>query len=63
MFFTQGLKTNWAELHKEFLLLPMLTDTVPKMKRKTMLEKQLNNLEKDIDLLERNPSIYVSQDV
>ncbi|KAL4113086.1 hypothetical protein QTP88_016776 [Uroleucon formosanum] len=58
-----GLKTNWAELHKEFLLLPMLTDTVPKMKRKTMLEKQLNNLEKDIDLLERNPSIYVCQDV
>ncbi|XP_022171486.1 enkurin-like [Myzus persicae] len=57
-----GLKTNWAELHKEFLLLPMLTDTVPKMKRKTMLEKQLNNLEKDIDLLERNPSIYVCQD-
>jgi len=62
VFFTQGLKTNWAELHKEFLLLPMLTDTVPKMKRKTMLEKQLNDLEKDIDLLERNPSIYVCQD-
>lgn len=58
----QGLKTNWAELHKEFLLLPMVTDTMPKMKRKTMLEKQLNNLEKDIDLLERNSSIYVCQD-
>ncbi|XP_025419208.1 enkurin [Sipha flava] len=59
----KGLKTNWAELHKEFLLLPMLTDTMPKMKRKTMLEKQLNNLEKDIDLLERNSSIYVRQDL
>lgn len=60
--FAQGLKTNWAELHKEFLLLPMLTDTMPKMKRKTTLEKELNNLEKDIDLLERNSSIYVCQD-
>ncbi|VVC38184.1 Enkurin domain [Cinara cedri] len=54
-----GLKTNWAELHKEFLLLPVLTDTERKVKRKHMLDKELATLEKDIDMLERNPIIYV----
>ncbi|XP_054287151.1 enkurin isoform X2 [Macrosteles quadrilineatus] len=56
----QGLKKNWEELQKEFQLLPMVTDTVPKIKRKTQLEKQLKDLEKDIDLIERNPVIYVA---
>lgn len=58
----QGLKKNWKELQKEFQLLPMVTDTVPKIKRKTQLEKQLKELEKDIDLIERNPIIYVCRD-
>ncbi|XP_050442625.1 enkurin [Adelges cooleyi] len=57
-----GLKINWAELQKEFQLLPMITDTLPKMKKKTMLEKQLKDLEKDIDLLERSPALYVCRD-
>ncbi|VVC29824.1 Enkurin domain [Cinara cedri] len=56
-----GLKTNWAELYKEFLLLPMITDTVPKINRKSMLDKELGSLEKDIDLLERNLNIYVEE--
>ncbi|KAE9525086.1 hypothetical protein AGLY_014500 [Aphis glycines] len=54
-----GLKANWAELHKQFLLLPILTDSVTKINRKTNLENQLRNLEKDIDLLERYPNLYV----
>lgn len=40
----------------------MVTDTVPKIKRKSQLEKQLKDLEKDIDLIERNPVIYVYHD-
>ncbi|XP_026818303.1 enkurin-like [Rhopalosiphum maidis] len=54
-----GLKINWAELHKQFLLLPMLTDSVTKINRKTNLENQLKSLEKDIDLLEKYPNLYV----
>uniref|UniRef100_A0A1B6E8Q5 Enkurin domain-containing protein n=1 Tax=Clastoptera arizonana TaxID=38151 RepID=A0A1B6E8Q5_9HEMI len=60
MLMLKGLKKNWDELQKEFQLLPMVTDTVPKIKRKTNLEKRLKELEKDIDLIERNPLIYVS---
>lgn len=40
----------------------MVTDTVPKIKRKVQLEKRLKELEKDIDLIERNPIIYVAYD-
>ncbi|XP_025207524.1 enkurin-like [Melanaphis sacchari] len=54
-----GLKTNWAELYKQFLLLPILTDSMTKINRKTNLENQLRNLEKDIDLLERHVTLYV----
>lgn len=53
------MKANWGELYTEFLLLPMVTDSVPKINRKARLENQLNNLEKDINLLERYPSLYV----
>ncbi|XP_022162837.1 enkurin-like [Myzus persicae] len=57
-----GLKTNWAELNRQFLLLPMLTDTVTKIKRKTNLENQLGSLEKDITLLEKYSALYVCND-
>lgn len=39
----------------------MLTDTIPKTKKKETLEKQLKNLEIDIDMLERNSNIYVCE--
>ncbi|KAE9533355.1 hypothetical protein AGLY_009258 [Aphis glycines] len=55
----KGMKANWDELYTEFLLLPMVIDSVPKINRKARLENQLNNLEKDINLLERYPSLYV----
>ncbi|VVC36748.1 Enkurin domain [Cinara cedri] len=54
-----GLKTNWGELHKEFLLLPVYTDTIQKIKRKNNLDKELRSLEKDIEMLERNVPLYV----
>ncbi|CAI6356745.1 unnamed protein product [Macrosiphum euphorbiae] len=57
-----GLKTNWVELNRQFLLLPMLTDSVTKINRKTSLENQLGNLEKDITLLEKYPALYVCDD-
>ncbi|XP_026815950.1 enkurin-like [Rhopalosiphum maidis] len=55
----KGLKSNWDELYTEFLLLPMVTDSVPKVNRKARIENELNNLERDINLLERYPSLYV----
>lgn len=42
--------------------LPILTDTIPKMHRKSKLEADLKQLEKDIVLLERHPYIYVYDD-
>ncbi|KAL4105115.1 hypothetical protein QTP88_020387 [Uroleucon formosanum] len=57
-----GMKANWGELYTTFLLLPMVTDSVPKINRKARLENQLNNLEKDIYLLEKYPSLYVCDD-
>ncbi|XP_075214916.1 enkurin-like [Lycorma delicatula] len=57
----EGLHKNWGDLQKEFQLLPMVTDTIPKIKRKTQLEKELKELEKVIEIVERNPLIYVNE--
>ncbi|KAF9797354.1 hypothetical protein SFRURICE_006336 [Spodoptera frugiperda] len=46
-------------LDKAFLQLPMLTDTIPKILRKTKMEADLKQLEKDIALVESNPYIYI----
>lgn len=62
VFVAQGLKTNWAELNRRFLVFPMVIDTDSKRRRKFDLEKRLTALEKDIDLLERKTAIYVCQD-
>lgn len=58
-FLHQGLKENWAKMQKGYLLLPMLTDTIPKVLKKKKLENQLRELEKDILLVETNPYIYI----
>lgn len=42
--------------------LPILTDTIPKMIRKTQMEAKLLELEKDIRLIEQHPYIYVYDD-
>lgn len=57
----QGLKQNWQELQTVFQGLPMLTDTIPKMKRKEALEQELRQLERDIAIVERNPIIFVDE--
>ncbi|KAJ3662115.1 hypothetical protein Zmor_006474 [Zophobas morio] len=58
----QGLKHNWGELQQQYQGLPILTDTIPKINRKSKLEAELKQLEKDIVLVERHPYIYVYDD-
>ncbi|XP_023937951.2 enkurin [Bicyclus anynana] len=55
----KDLKYNWQLLQKAFLQLPILTDTIPKIHRKTKMEQELKQLEKDIALVESNPYIYI----
>ncbi|KAJ8736792.1 hypothetical protein PYW07_000063 [Mythimna separata] len=55
----EDLKHNWSLMQKAFLQLPMLTDTIPKILRKTKMEAELRQLEKDIALVESNPYIYI----
>jgi len=55
------LKQNWQELTTIFQGLPMMTDTVAKIKRKETLENELRQLEKDIASIEQNPIIYIDQ--
>lgn len=58
----KGLKQNWEELQKQYQGLPILTDTIPKMVRKDRIESNLKQIEKDIQLIERHPYIYVYDD-
>ncbi|XP_023310057.1 enkurin [Anoplophora glabripennis] len=58
----KGLKQNWEELQKQYQGLPILTDTIPKMVRKDRIESNLKQIEKDIQLVERHPYIYVYDD-
>lgn len=57
-----GLKYNWEELQIQYQGLPILTDTIPKILRKSNLEGELKQIEKDIVLVERHPYIYVYKD-
>lgn len=56
------MKKNWEDLQKQYQGLPILTDTIPKKIRKTKMEADLKQLEKDIVLIERHPFIYVYDD-
>jgi hypothetical protein len=40
--------------------LPILTDTIPKIKHKTKLDEELKQLENDIRTIECHPDIYVT---
>lgn len=46
-------------MQKAFLQLPMLTDTTPKIIKKSKMEQELEQLERDIALVETNPYIYI----
>ncbi|KAK0090013.1 hypothetical protein PV325_004146 [Microctonus aethiopoides] len=58
-----GMKKKWDELMRQFQALPFLSDTPPKAKRKSKMEENLKQLEKDIDDIERHPYIYVYDDI
>jgi uncharacterized protein YeeX (DUF496 family) len=50
------------KLNTEFLLLPIITDTISKVRRKTHLERTIKDMEDKIDLLNRKKVFYVRQD-
>jgi len=55
-----GLKSNWEEIHHQYQGLSVVTDTAPKKNRKERMEAEMNQLEKDIELLEKHPKIYIA---
>ena len=55
-----GLKTNWEEIHHQYQGLSVVTDTALKKNRKERMEAEMNQLEKDIELLEKHPKIYIT---
>ncbi|XP_071446253.1 enkurin-like [Hetaerina americana] len=55
----EGLKKDWFQLQTAFQKLPMMIDTIPKIKRKLTLEKELTRLERDIAIIEKHPVIIL----
>lgn len=58
----QGLKHNWSETNKLYSKLPLIVDSVVKIKKKERIEATLTALEKNITMLEENPCVYVFDD-
>ena len=54
-----GLKENWEQLYREYLQMSVVIDTVPKQHRKERLESDMKQLERDVELFELHPIIYV----
>ncbi|XP_018348085.1 PREDICTED: enkurin [Trachymyrmex septentrionalis] len=54
-----GMKQRWEEAMQRFRRLPFLTDTLPKAQKKARIERELQQLEKDIAIVEQHPHIYV----
>ncbi|XP_011053180.1 PREDICTED: enkurin [Acromyrmex echinatior] len=55
----QGMKQRWEEAMQRFRKLPFLVDTMPKAQKKAKLERELQQLEKDIAIIEQHSHIYV----
>lgn len=58
----QGLRSNWEALQQDYKRLPILTDTLPKKARKTHMENELKQIEKDMMFLEINRYIAIQED-
>ncbi|XP_012061428.1 PREDICTED: enkurin [Atta cephalotes] len=54
-----GMKQRWEEAMERFRKLPFLADTLPKAQKKARLERELQQLEKDIAIIEQHSHIYV----
>ncbi|EFN74446.1 Enkurin [Camponotus floridanus] len=58
-----GMKKKWEETMRQFQRLPFLADTLPKAQKKAKMERELQQLEKDIAVIEQHPYIYVYDNV
>ncbi|KAM9387518.1 enkurin [Phaethornis superciliosus] len=58
----QGLKKNWEEVYREFQCLPVKIDTIPKRLHKEKLETQMQQLEHDIQTIEKHKVIYIANE-
>lgn len=54
------MKANWEEIHHQYQGLSVVTDSAPKKNRKERMEGEMNQLEKDIDMLEKQSIIYIA---
>ena len=57
-----GLKHNWEDVNKEYIRALKACETNVQQRYKEQLEKELDFIKKDIDLLERNQFVYVPRD-
>uniref|UniRef100_A0A8C7WVD2 Enkurin domain-containing protein n=1 Tax=Oryzias sinensis TaxID=183150 RepID=A0A8C7WVD2_9TELE len=57
----QHLKKKWDALHEEYQRLPLIIETLSKKAFKKSLEDAMNQLDKDICLLEKFPIIYITK--
>lgn len=55
------LKERHTKLYKDFLCLSVIIDTLHQKQRKAYLEKELNDIEKDIRTVEENQFIFVEE--
>lgn len=54
-----GLRANYSTIHKEYLLLSVVIDTIAKRNEKNNMEAKLAELEADIAKLDRTSEVFV----
>jgi hypothetical protein len=56
-----GLSSKWKQVNSEYQKITHMTvlDTIGKVRRKELLEEQLEQLETDMKLINRNEDIYI----
>jgi len=54
-----GLKSNWEDLQHQYQGLSVVTDTTSKKNRKERMEAEMNELEREIECLEKHTKIYI----
>lgn len=57
----RGLRENWEALQQAYKRLSLITDTIPKKTRKTRMENELKQIEKDMMFLENNRHIVIQE--
>ncbi|CAJ1082674.1 enkurin [Xyrichtys novacula] len=57
----EGLKKNWDLVYHEYQGISLVIDTITKKAHKMQLEEKMEQLHKDINLIERFKTIYIPQ--